>query len=363
MLTLLAIGDPHFKGDNGAETAAMDTQLRTLISRNSPDVIVVLGDILHKHEKVDLHPFHRAQAFLEGLHASMGPDCTLIILIGNHDRPHNKVYLTDEHVFGPLKQWSRTHVIDTVQRLEMKGFHFVAAPYVEAGRFREALATVGAADAENYQLHGVDVVLAHQEFHGAKMNTITSHEGDPWPETAPLCISGHIHDYQRLQSNLIYTGTPIQHGYADTQDKTISLFTLYSPQTPHESSPSSSCDRSPISERLKWTEQRITLQIPRRIQVTLTPEQLMTYVPPTDTHVKIKLEIDAARVDAVMKLPEVQTLLARGVRIIAMPTITNPVVSLIPIAVRKPFHQRLAEAIALCEVDVRNISQALFPAL
>ena len=60
------------------------------------------------------------------------------------------------------------------------------------------------------------------------MNTITSNEGDPWETSKPLCVSGHIHDYDKLKSNLIYVGTPIQHGYSDNGRKNSIFFRFMS---------------------------------------------------------------------------------------------------------------------------------------
>ena len=60
------------------------------------------------------------------------------------------------------------------------------------------------------------------------MGAIISEEGDEWDLKSPYVVSGHIHDYQEPQFNMLYTGTPIQHAFGDHHDKTISYFTYMS---------------------------------------------------------------------------------------------------------------------------------------
>lgn len=229
MLGVLAIGDPHFKSDNGETTEELTSKLISYIDDNikNIDIVAVLGDILHRHEKVDLHPFHRAIIFLRKIHETLNKyeDKYLYILVGNHDRSNNQDFMTDEHVFNPLKLWSNTIVSDkAIIHNPKQSFKVLLMPYVPPGRFKEGYESVINEEKLNSDIH---LVLAHQEFHGAKMNLITSNEGDPWDSLKPLCVSGHIHDYQLLKSNLIYTGTPIQHGFADTEKKTVSYFKIF----------------------------------------------------------------------------------------------------------------------------------------
>lgn len=95
IITVLCIGDPHFKGDNKHETDLMELQVRELIIKLNPTFVVVLGDILHTHEKIDLRANKRATSFLRMLRSVSN---WLYVLIGNHDRPDNNVFLTDDHV-------------------------------------------------------------------------------------------------------------------------------------------------------------------------------------------------------------------------------------------------------------------------
>jgi hypothetical protein len=134
-------------------------------------------------------------------------------LIGNHDRPNNQVFLTGEHPFIGLI--GRPNLFLVSQPLIHS--HFLFVPYVPPGRFKEAI--------QGFDLKSVDLIFAHQEFMGAKMGAIVSKIGDEWEEDLPPIISGHIHDFQRIQSNILYVGTPMQHAFGDQEDKGVFLFT------------------------------------------------------------------------------------------------------------------------------------------
>ena len=329
MLNALCIGDPHFKSDNGEETQILTEKIRDLIRDRHPDFVVILGDILHRHEKIDLHPFHRAINFLETIHEElMKYDAYLYIVIGNHDRSNNTIFMTDEHVFNPLKKWKNTFVADTAivhsgrtsSESTSPGIEYkcMIIPYVPPGRLIEAIATVDSnyvrtkdsdqneniKDTESnteeeleYTDHfrkEINMVFTHQEFMGAKMNTITSNVGDPWPTINPLCMSGHIHDYQVLAANLIYTGTPIQHGFADSTRKTVSWITM---------------DISIPGLKTKYTEERISLGIRGRRQFNIKADEFMDHVAhfkkeAETSYIKLKISGSKQSLKSLGKSPE-----------------------------------------------------------
>lgn len=315
---ILCIGDPHFKSDNGETTEMLTEKICDLIMERFEeiDAVAILGDILHRHEKVDLHPFYRAMNFLKKIHdiISTRENIFLYILIGNHDRSNNQVFMTDEHVFNPLKLWKNTIVADRAIVHDLKkDYSVLLVPYVPPGRFNEAILTV----CSNERLQGdklpIGLVLAHQEFHGAKMNTITSNEGDPWPSLFPLCVSGHIHDYQKLAHNLIYTGTPIQHGFADSGRKTVSFFKLLFEDQ--------AAKRGPVYE-----EERIDLQIKGKTQVKAHVSQIASLSLPLDNFfVKIKAEGTKSEIKAFTSSKIYHTFLSQGVvfQFLELPTVLD----------------------------------------
>ncbi len=219
-IKVLTIGDPHFKVDNVPESDEMVSKLVKLAQTVSPKFIVVLGDILHRHEKIHVSPLMRAEKLIRLL-SEIAPT---FVLVGNHDRPNNSTYMTNEHPFNAMKLWNNTYIVDEkVLDANIGGFRFLFVPYVFPGRFEETL-THSEKGVPN-PFESTRAIFCHQEFFGAKMGAIKSQNGDKWPTTNPLVISGHIHDYDRLQPNLIYVGTPMQHAFGLNCSLTIKYYT------------------------------------------------------------------------------------------------------------------------------------------
>jgi len=209
-------------------------------------------------------------------------------------------------------------VVDDVLEATIGGYKFIFAPYVPPSTFETALRRLKSSNSvsnENQQetpqkenpkekldehsikniLSSTTAIFCHQEFYGAKMGMIESKAGDVWPEDYPLVISGHVHDYDRLQSNLIYVGTPMQHAFGDKEDKTISIYTF-------------SDD--------KWEEDRVDIGLKKRVIVYLTPEKIHTYEPPEDKLVKIVIKGDEAEIKAIGKLEKIKELRKAGINVV-----------------------------------------------
>jgi DNA repair exonuclease SbcCD nuclease subunit len=306
----LVIGDPHIKISNTVETDLMTAAIQKELAENKYDFTVIAGDVLDRFESIHVDPLTRAIAHVDAI-SKLSRHTYL--LIGNHDRANNNVFLTDKHPFTALKQWSRLTVVDTVLVKEVTSMDgetasFVFAPYVYVGRLREALQTVKLdypiSDIKHEEEHwntlrNVVCVFAHQEFHGAKIGIKKSTEGDHWPSDAPMCISGHIHDYCQLQKNMLYVGTPIQHGVTDITEKTISAFTFT------------------LTEKVWNTEERrIDLKIPKKIHITITVEEILKFAIPTNaSFVRLDIEIDPIEYRRLIKDPHIVKLIKAGVQI------------------------------------------------
>jgi metallophosphoesterase superfamily enzyme len=52
MTTLLVVGDVHVKLDNLLEIRCLIEKLERTIEAHRPDFVVLLGDVLHTHERV-----------------------------------------------------------------------------------------------------------------------------------------------------------------------------------------------------------------------------------------------------------------------------------------------------------------------
>ena len=280
MNRILVIGDNHFMRNNSLETDEMTNKILEIARSRPFDFAVLLGDILDTHETVHIGPFCRAITFMEQL-SKLVPQ--LFVIVGNHDRPNNTVYLTDEHPFAACKSWENTTIVDKV--IEWNNYLFV--PYVQVGRFNEALLTHLS---EISEISKYNIVFAHQEFKGCSMGAIKSENGDEYPLAWPLCISGHIHVFEELQPNLIYPGTPIQHSYGDSPDKAILDLKF-----------------NPIDKKFHYD--RIRLGLPRKVVVHIDAEQLIDYKVPENSFVKLVVAGQNDKVREIMKLDKVKELL------------------------------------------------------
>jgi len=285
MSQILFIGDPHIKMDNSEAIECVLLDLIKIILDRKPILVVILGDILHTHDKINVSPLVRAINFLERLR-EVSPH--LVILIGNHDRPNNADFLTDNHPFTALKSWSKTTIVDVPTILEIEDFRFLAVPYVYPGRLLEAFETIGL----NYEtLDQFSAIFLHQEILGCQMGPIISEIGDPWPNTAPIAFSGHIHDFNILQDNFIYVGTPIQHNFGDSTDKAVMLATF----------------SNKTGKYISY--ERIKLNVLSKVQIRLTVEELLTFIPPERTQLKITILGDPVEIRRVLNLEHIKLLL------------------------------------------------------
>jgi len=130
---------------------------------------------------------------------------------------NNQQFLTTNHWMNILKEWEGLEVVDKVQTCELDGELFVMVPYVPPGRFEEALNTSG------NQWKKSTCIFAHQEFYGCKMGAVTSIDGDQWPIAHPRVVSGHIHSKDKLQENLYYTGSAMQHAFGESEKNTVAV--------------------------------------------------------------------------------------------------------------------------------------------
>ena len=216
MSKIVAIGDPHIKLDNFDEFNIFEESLHNLIDRETPDLIVVLGDVLHYHEKIFTPCLNRAYQFIKRL----GEKTQTFVLVGNHDMINNQQFLTENHWMNSLKKvcYDKVVIVDKVIRYS----DLIFCPYVFPGRFEEALLTL-----EDYDYRGASIIFAHQEFKGCKMGAIISEGGDVWggeeEKNCPLVISGHVHLNQWVGSRVYYTGSALQHAFGESEKNIIAV--------------------------------------------------------------------------------------------------------------------------------------------
>lgn len=278
MVKILCIGDPHFKPGNRLETTQLFSETERICDQEKPEIVVVLGDVLDTFEKADMDCFDQSILFLEMIMKKS----FLILLIGNHDRKNNQVYCTDEHYFTPLKHWPSTKVVWKPEEIEISNLKILALPYIPTGRMEECFKTF------NKNPNDYDIIFAHQEFFGAKMGAIVSQHGDVWKEEYPLCISGHIHQYSQLQDNCIYPGTPFQHGFSDSSDKSLLLLEFLN------------------GEIIK---KRIALNIWNKVNISLSPTDLLSFTPEQNCVYNINLIGDLKTIKKTLKNEQIEKLI------------------------------------------------------
>lgn len=215
MTTIIAIGDIHIKLDNITDIQLLIQNIEKEIVARNPDAIILLGDILHTHERIHTTCLNQA----EQLFKMCSNYVPTYILVGNHDYISNSQFLSENHWMNPFKFWKNITIVDKVTPFFINENHFVACPYVPDGRMVEALNT-------HPEWNSASMIFGHQSLNGVKMGAITMENVEEWCVNYPFLCSGHIHDKQRVQPNLYYTGTPMQHAYGEKHNKTISIFTV-----------------------------------------------------------------------------------------------------------------------------------------
>jgi DNA repair exonuclease SbcCD nuclease subunit len=201
-MSILCIGDIHIRFENLHLIDIVEQQIIDHIQTYSIQKVVFLGDVLHFHEKLYTQPLNRAYQLFK----TLSQYAQVIVLVGNHDYINNSQFLTSNHWMNILKNKQNINIIDTTTQIGEDLF----LPYVPPKRFIEAIETGG------FDPTQARMIFAHQEFKGCKMGAIVSSEGDEWPEEYPQVVSGHIHDYQKPQSNIFYIGACLQHSFAET---------------------------------------------------------------------------------------------------------------------------------------------------
>jgi DNA repair exonuclease SbcCD nuclease subunit len=80
-MKVIAVGDPHFQTSNIPEVNLFIDKLEELAKKEQPDLIVILGDVLHTHERLHTLPLNKAYEFVE----RMRNVAKTFVLVGNHD--------------------------------------------------------------------------------------------------------------------------------------------------------------------------------------------------------------------------------------------------------------------------------------
>ena len=218
---VLCIGDPHFQEKNMSDSQILVQKILELIAKNNFEFVVVLGDLLHTMETFKMFPYNLAITFLKKI-SKLVP---LYFIVGNHERIGPDDFQTENHPYIALDDYKNIKIVSKAEYITINNKNYFFVPYVPNGKFFEALLTTSANEGELLErFKTTTAIFGHQEFRGCQTGAVKSTKGDIWPLNYPLVISGHIHTYEALQTNILYTGTPQQIGFDDSCDKTVSQF-------------------------------------------------------------------------------------------------------------------------------------------
>lgn len=288
-MNVLIIGDPHFKKNNIKECTLFKDKILKCVTKFKPNFVVILGDLLDKHNVYHEAPFNLAINWL----SELSDRVKTFLLIGNHELANNNEFLSERHPFNALKKWGDNMVIvDKPISYTLDGMDFVFVPYVPPGRFLESLKEI--------LFETADCIFAHQEFYGCKMGAIESTMGDKWDSSYPFVISGHIHNQQFIEPNIWYVGTPMQHSFGDSDSKRVWLIDFKSQGT-----------------KFPFKTQGINLKLPvKKIYYYDNLENINEFNPPKNQKSKIILKCSQNDYKAFIETPNYQKLIQEGVKIV-----------------------------------------------
>lgn len=279
-MSFLIIGDMHYKKGNQMITDIAERNILHIINTRNPLAVIIMGDTLNDHGKAWLNCYHRACKFFDRIIAT---GKHLYVLIGNHERENQHVYLTDEHFFYPYRGKSGITIVDSniVKEIPFRQFgidsdsifRMCFMPYVPADKILQSFKDC------NIDPLSVSLVFAHIDIGGSKTHKLAEMSGkkgwDFWPSNYPLMISGHVHDEEDVHPNFKYVGCPYQQSFSETHTKGVFLLDLFSPT---------------------FAMEKIPLNTPRKIKYTLHYLQMEHFV--LEDNVEAKFDITGPKAQA-----------------------------------------------------------------
>lgn len=225
-LNIFCIGDPHIRIEEEDDIYTYFQELFNIIQStdlsHTIDFIIILGDVLHNHSTLQTGSLNLATQFFKFCKSIAKTFC----LVGNHDFINNDQFLNSNHWMNSFKDWDNNFIIvDKVETFVKNNIQISLSPYVPNGRFVEALNT---SNNEELKLNwkNSSIIFAHQLLNGAKMGAIIENNVEEWLDDYPLCISGHIHSFQKVKNNYYCLGSSRYVGYGDNGKKYCSLIRI-----------------------------------------------------------------------------------------------------------------------------------------
>ena len=286
--TILTIGDPHFQVSNLPIIDDYIESVLTVLKEHKVTLCVILGDLLHTHEKVHAMVQNKAIDFVQ----KVSSNCPTIVIVGNHDMINNSQFLTENHWMNVMKPYTGIEIVDKGLVLPTDIGDLYFCPYVYPGRFIEALNTISP-DWCNARM-----IFAHQEINGCKSGAYEMTGGDEWKEEYPYLVSGHIHDRQRLGPNMFYPGSSMQHAFGESASKTVTVWNI-------------------TQDTITHTE--VSLGMRRKRIIRLDLQGIEEYVPPGNEDIRINVKATPAEIKRFKKSKKYKSLIDQKVKIMFKP--------------------------------------------
>lgn len=361
----LVVGDPHFQVKHLKNVDEFISKVQTAARRLKPDFIVVSGDLLDGHERIHVDALTRAIKFLELLSEQM----LTFLTVGNHDRRNNSDFLSEIHPFTGLNHRPNLIIVDHPIKYEVVAANgargnFLFVPYVAPGRFTEALDLIDLSELEDgWRSSCIDAIFCHQEFAGVQLGGIKSVNGDVWQKDWPLIISGHIHEYQELQSNIIYPGTPMQNTFSESPDKAVILFDINPEADPMSAvmlQEVKALNELKPDQRVKARYARIDLGLCKRVQIKLPVDQVSKFQPRPNQLTKLIVQGTPSELKALNKTNVLSRLRKQGIVFAFLP-VEEAIVNVSHTVEQKGYLQTFRELIA-DDAELRRCFDLLYPA-
>lgn len=219
---VLLFGDLHLRKGHLIQGQECCRALVETSKKVKPDLIVLLGDVLHTHEMV----YVKALKLFEGLLEQLRNIAPVRVLVGNHDFTSASENQSTEHPLGSFKKWAKVKIIDhaTLDDFFIEyGYRLLLTPYIPyGGHFIAEMDRLLESGPDEYEVpEGCEtIIFAHQPF--SPLDPKAEH----WPLDYPMVFSGHIHDRRSLQENVYYVGSSSQVAMDELPDKYACVVTL-----------------------------------------------------------------------------------------------------------------------------------------
>lgn len=199
-MKILFVGDAHVTADELEDSQRLIDYVISVANQTGPDEICFLGDQHHNHSLLRVEVLHFWRDAIAKLPGS------ITMLVGNHDRPHDRNY--PNH--GLVAYSSRTCRVIDCKMATLSPDSVVYVPWMPNDEFVESMREMSG-----------NLLVCHQTFNGAKYdNGMYAPDGVDVSVVANFkkVISGHIHKPQSF-ANIEYVGSPRWRTLSDANQK------------------------------------------------------------------------------------------------------------------------------------------------